>query len=242
MTTRLKSSGSIASAAALSNAAVGQRQALSSRWGGWPHTVVGGRSKRLLDIAVASLAITALSPLLLLLALLVRRADNGPALYGQIRVGVGGRTFRCLKFRSMIIDSDARLADHLSSNPAAAREWKLNRKLRDDPRVTGIGKFLRKTSLDELPQLFNVVRGEMSLVGPRPVVPSELDHYGLARVHYLRARPGLTGLWQVSGRSHTSYKQRVEFDRIYVNRWSLWRDIAILLKTVPVLLLRSGAM
>lgn len=215
---------------------------MATSWEGWPKQAVGGRAKRVFDVVVASFAIVLLSPFLLLLALLVRRQDNGPALYSQTRVGIGGKPFKCFKFRSMIVDSDARLATHLAGNPLAAREWALNRKLRDDPRITSVGKFLRKTSLDELPQLFNVLRGDMSLVGPRPVVLPELEQYGLARVHYLRARPGLTGLWQVSGRSHTSYKQRIEFDRLYVSRWSLLRDIGILLRTIPVLLFRSGAM
>jgi exopolysaccharide production protein ExoY len=211
-------------------------------WAGWPRSAVGGRAKRAFDIVGSVLAIIALSPILALLALLIRAHDKGPAVYRQERIGLGGRTFRCLKFRSMVVNGDAILATHLAAHPAAAREWALNQKLRDDPRITPIGRFLRKTSLDELPQLFNILRGDMSLVGPRPVVQDELEKYGLAKVHYLRARPGLTGLWQVSGRSHTSYRHRVEFDRTYVNRWSFLRDISILLKTLPSLLFRSGAM
>lgn len=211
-------------------------------WRNWPQTVVGGRKKRAFDIVVSGVAIVILSPILLLIALLVRARDNGPAIYRQQRVGLGGRPFWCLKFRSMSLDADARLAAHLASSPAAAREWRLNRKLRNDPRITVIGKVLRKTSLDELPQLFNIFRGEMSLIGPRPVVTAELEQYGLARVHYLRTRPGLTGLWQVSGRSYTSYRQRVELDRSYVNKWSFLRDLAILLRTIPALVFRSGAL
>ncbi|MDP3740475.1 MAG: sugar transferase [Hyphomonadaceae bacterium] len=217
-------------------------QPAATVWREWPQTVIGGAPKRTFDIAVAVMAILLLSPILILLTILIKLNDKGPALYRQERVGLGGKTFRCLKFRSMVTDADARLAVHLGSNPAAAREWALNRKLRNDPRITSVGKFLRKSSLDELPQLFNILRGEMSLVGPRPVVAAELEHYQLARVHYLRARPGLTGLWQVSGRSDTSYRKRVELDRTYVLKWTFIRDISILLHTLPALLLRSGAM
>ncbi len=208
----------------------------------WPTSAVGGTAKRVFDLLAAVVVLTLLSPALALIALLIRAHDGGPALYRQERIGLGGRTFKCLKFRSMVMDGDTQLASHLAANPAAAREWALNRKLRSDPRITPIGSFLRKTSLDELPQLFNIVRGEMSLVGPRPVVAAELARYDLARVHYMRSRPGLTGLWQVSGRSHTSYRQRVEFDRTYVNRWNFFWDISIIVRTIPALLFRSGAM
>lgn len=208
----------------------------------WPASAVGGPAKRAFDLLAALAVLVLLSPALALIALLIRAHDGGPALYRQERIGLGGRTFKCLKFRSMVMDGDAHLAAHLAASPAAAREWALNRKLRSDPRITPIGSFLRKTSLDELPQLFNIVRGEMSLVGPRPVVAAELARYGLARVHYMRSRPGLTGLWQVSGRSHTSYRQRVEFDRTYVNRWNFFWDISIIVRTIPALLFRSGAM
>jgi len=208
----------------------------------WPRSAVGGRAKRVFDLVVAGAALVLLSPVLAVIALFIRAHDGGPALYRQERIGLGGRTFKCLKFRSMGVDGDACLAAHLATNPAAGREWALNRKLRVDPRITPIGKLLRKTSLDELPQLLNVVRGEMSLVGPRPVVDAELARYDLAKVHYMRARPGLTGLWQVSGRSHTSYRQRVEFDRAYVNRWNFLWDVSIIARTIPALLFRSGAM
>ena len=208
----------------------------------WPKSAVGGHAKRVFDLVVTMIALVLMSPVMALIALIIRAQDGGPALYSQERVGLGGRMFRCLKFRSMVPDGDATLAAHLSANPAAAREWALNRKLRDDPRITPIGTFLRKTSLDELPQLFNVLRGEMSLVGPRPVVAAELARYDLAKVHYLRSRPGLTGLWQISGRSHTSYRQRIEFDRTYVNRWNFFWDISIIARTIPALLFRSGAM
>lgn len=175
------------------------------------------------------------------IAFLIRR-DGGPALFRHPRVGLGGVTFSCFKFRSMVIDADARLARLLASDPVAAAEWETRRKLPRDPRITRIGAFLRRTSLDELPQLLNVLRGEMSLVGPRPVVREELDqHYGPATEAYCRTRPGLTGLWQVSGRSDTTYAERVQLDTRYVNEWSLALDLWILLRTIPAVLQRRGA-
>lgn len=210
-------------------------------WRDWPRQPVGGFAKRLFDVCVASALVVFISPLLLVLLIAVRLQDGGPALYGHRRVGLGGRSFRCLKFRTMVMDSDAALNRVLTSDPAAAREWAANRKLAMDPRVTPLGKFLRRSSLDELPQVFNVILGDMSLVGPRPVVSEELARYDLAKVHYLRARPGITGLWQVSGRSNTTYSRRVELDKSYVLRWSFLNDISIMLRTVPALASRSGA-
>jgi Undecaprenyl-phosphate galactose phosphotransferase WbaP len=197
-------------------------------------------AKRAFDVAAASLLIVVLSPLLLAIAIMVRRG-GGPALYRHKRVGFGGRTFGCLKFRSMDINGDRILADLLANDADAAAEWAATQKLRNDPRVTPVGRFLRHTSLDELPQLLNVLRGEMSLVGPRPVVQSELGFYGENADYYMLTRPGVTGLWQVSGRSDTTYAQRVRLDVWYVRNWSLWHDLAILMKTVPVVLLRRGA-
>lgn len=202
---------------------------------------LGGLSKRMLDVILASVAIIFLMPLLVIIALIVRMYDGGPALYRQERVGLGGRTFGCLKFRSMRVDSEKLLQAHLAASPAAAQEWALNQKLHEDPRITPVGRFLRKSSLDELPQLFNILRGDMSLVGPRPVVPSELERYQLAKADYLRARPGLTGLWQISGRSLTTYERRVELDRHYVGNWHFRGDVAIILRTIPALLFRGGA-
>jgi lipopolysaccharide/colanic/teichoic acid biosynthesis glycosyltransferase len=141
----------------------------------------------------------------------------------------------------MDVNGDRILADLLANDSAAAAEWAATQKLRNDPRITPIGRFLRNTSLDELPQLLNVLRGEMSLVGPRPVVQSELTFYGDSTEYYMQARPGLTGLWQVSGRSDTSYDQRVRLDVWYVRNWTLWHDLAILMKTIPVVLFRRGA-
>lgn len=200
-----------------------------------------GAAKRALDVLGAGALLLVLSPIFLVLALLVR-ADGGPAFYAHPRIGRGGRIFGCLKFRSMVVDSQERLAALLASDPAAQAEWEATRKLRQDPRITRIGRFLRATSLDELPQLLNVLRGEMALVGPRPVVKAELDtYYGAAAAHYIAVRPGITGLWQVSGRSDTSYAQRVALDVAYVSRPSLMQDIRILLRTPLAVLSRKGA-
>lgn len=196
--------------------------------------------KRSFDLVVASLALAALSPFFWAAAALIR-LDGGPAFFGHRRVGEKGREFMCRKFRTMHVESDAILKTLLENNPQAAAEWARDQKLRSDPRVTAIGEFLRKTSLDELPQLINVIRGEMSLVGPRPVTYSEVLRYGEDAEYYLSAKPGITGLWQVSGRNETTYMRRVELDAWYVKNWSLWQDIAILFKTFPAVLLRRGA-
>ena len=196
--------------------------------------------KRAVDIAAAGTALLLLSPLLLLLGALVKM-DGGPALFGHSRLGRNGKSFPCFKFRSMVTKGDEVLARHLSENPEAQAEWEETRKLVNDPRVTKVGDFLRRSSLDELPQLLNVLRGEMSLVGPRPIVTAEVDKYDRDIAHYYRVRPGITGLWQVSGRSDVSYPQRVQMDSWYVRNWSFWHDIAILCKTFPALMKRSGA-
>lgn len=195
-----------------------------------------GVGKRLFDFTAAACGLLVLAPLLLTVALIVHLGDRGPAIYGHKRVGRHGRQFKCLKFRSMVRDGDAVLARHLEANPEAAIEWRDTQKLKDDPRVTLIGKFIRKTSIDELPQLWNVLMGDMSLIGPRPITRSELDRYGKSRRYYLLVRPGITGLWQVSGRSSTTYERRVELDRNYLENWSYQRDAMILLMTIPALL------
>ena len=196
--------------------------------------------KTLFDQFVALSLLLVLSPLFLALAFLVR-ADGGPVLFGHKRIGENGRHFRCLKFRSMVLDADAVLQQVLVTNPGAQLEWEATHKLHDDPRVTPIGRVLRKTSLDELPQLLNVLRGEMSLVGPRPIIDAEIPRYGRDISYYFEAKPGITGLWQVSGRSNTTYEHRVRLDVWYVRNWSLWHDIAILLKTLPAVLKKEGA-
>jgi exopolysaccharide production protein ExoY len=202
---------------------------------------VGGSVKRAIDITIATTALIVLSPLFLFVAVLLWLTDPGPVFFGHKRVGLGGRSFRCLKFRTMCTDADVVLQRLLASDPAIAAEWAATRKLRNDPRISGIGRVLRTYSLDELPQLINVIRGEMSLVGPRPVVTSELTRYGNAAVHYLSARPGITGLWQVSGRSDTTYRARISLDARYVTDWSLVGDILILLRTIPAVIAARGS-
>ncbi|EFO1682599.1 sugar transferase, partial [Escherichia coli] len=167
--------------------------------------------------------------------------DGGPAIYGHDRVGINGKTFKCLKFRSMVVNSKEILDELLKNDPKAKEEWDATFKLKNDPRITKIGAFLRKTSLDELPQLLNVLKGEMSLVGPRPIINAELERYNDQVDYYLLSKPGMTGLWQVSGRSDVDYDTRVYLDAWYVKNWSMWNDIAILLKTVIVVLKKDGA-
>lgn len=196
--------------------------------------------KRLFDIFGSLAIIIVLSPALLYISLKVKK-DGGPAIYGHERIGKGGRPFKCLKFRSMVINSKEVLAELLENDPAAKAEWDATFKLKNDPRVTKIGAFLRRTSLDELPQLFNVLKGEMSLVGPRPIITAELERYNEEVDYYLLSKPGMTGLWQVSGRSDVDYETRVYLDAWYVKNWSMWNDIAILFKTIGVVLKKDGA-
>ncbi len=196
--------------------------------------------KRSFDLIVASAALVVLAPFFWAASVLIG-LDGGPAFYNHRRVGEKGREFPCRKFRTMHMDSDAILKSVLENDPLRAAEWARDQKLRRDPRVTPVGAFLRKTSLDELPQLLNVIRGEMSLVGPRPVTYAEMLRYGEDAEYYLSAKPGITGLWQVSGRNDTTYMRRVELDSWYVKNWSLWQDIAIMFKTFPAVLLRRGA-
>jgi len=198
-------------------------------------------AKRALDVTVAATALFLLLPLLLLIAVLVYAGDGHPPIFRHRRLGRDGRSFGCLKFRSMIADGEAVLARHLAADPQARAEWAKTHKLSNDPRITAIGQVLRKTSLDELPQLWNVLRGEMSLVGPRPIVPAEVARYGRAFATCFAVPPGVTGLWQVSGRSDTSYAERVALDLDYASRWSLRRDIAIMLRTVPAVLAQRGS-
>jgi exopolysaccharide production protein ExoY len=202
---------------------------------------VGGTSKRIADVTLALLALLILLPIFCIVAALIWRHDGKSPLFGHKRIGREGRPFRCWKFRSMVANADIVLADLLASDPEAAREWAETQKLRQDPRVTPIGRLLRASSLDELPQLINVLAGDMSLVGPRPIVPVEAERYGAAFGHYLLCRPGLTGLWQISGRSDTSYNERIRFDVQYAENWSFWRDAVIVARTIPVLLSRQGS-
>jgi len=189
----------------------------------------------------AMLLLILLSPLMAILAFLIWRRDGAPVLYAHYRVGYEGKLFRCMKFRTMLRNSEHVLADLLRNDPQARAEWARDQKLANDPRTTRVGRFLRRSSLDELPQLLNVLRGEMNLVGPRPITVAELTRYGGLRWHYLSVRPGITGLWQVSGRNNTTYDERVALDRRYVEQRSWWFDLGILLKTVRVVVMREGA-
>ena len=205
------------------------------------HHPTGLVAQRILDIIVAVSAIIALAPLMLTLAVLIWACDGGPALFGHVRVGRMGRLFCCWKFRSMVVDADERLAEHLANDPEARAQWEASHKLRRDPRLTRLGGFLRASSLDELPQLWNVLVGEMSIVGPRPIVIAEIDRYKSSFAAYCACRPGITGLWQVSGRSDLSYDERVAFDTNYSESRSLLLDIQIMLLTVPAVLARRGS-
>lgn len=196
--------------------------------------------KRLFDIFGSLSIIIAISPLLIYICRKVKK-DGGAAIYGHERIGKDGQPFKCLKFRSMVTNSKEVLEDLLKNDPDARAEWNETFKLKNDPRITKIGHFLRKTSLDELPQLFNVLRGEMSLVGPRPIITAELARYNEQVDYYLLSKPGMTGLWQVSGRSDVDYETRVYLDAWYVKNWSMWNDIAILFKTIGVVVKKDGA-
>ncbi len=195
---------------------------------------------RSFDILAATLALIALLPTILFVALTVRLSSRGPVLFVQQRVGHGGRTFPCLKFRSMVCNAQEVLEKLLAESQDARDEWARDQKLRRDPRITVVGRFLRKSSLDELPQLFNVLLGHMSIVGPRPIVAAEIDRYGHRFDAYCSVRPGLTGLWQVSGRNEVSYEARVRLDARYAQRKSLYYDLAICLRTVPAVLASRG--
>jgi Undecaprenyl-phosphate galactose phosphotransferase WbaP len=180
-------------------------------------------------------------PLIIAIAALIKLTSPGPAFFGQRRYGRKGEPFMAWKFRSMAADASQVLEQCLASDPALLEEWRRSHKLRNDPRVTRIGRFLRRTSLDELPQLWNILRGQMSFVGPRPIVAEEIARYGASYSVYKKVTPGLTGLWQVSGRNNTSYEQRVNFDLYYVRNWSLWLDLHVLARTVKVVVLGDGA-
>lgn len=202
----------------------------------WPARLL----KRMFDLVAALMLLVLLAVPFAYMAWLIRR-DGGPAIFAHKRVGESGREFACFKFRTMRVDAEEQLRLLLASDPTVRAEWERNFKLRNDPRITRIGQFLRQTSLDELPQLFNVIRGEMSLVGPRPVIKAELVRYGSDVDYFLMVRPGITGLWQVSGRNEVDYDTRVYLDTWYVKNWSMWYDVAILFKTIKVVFQRKGA-
>lgn len=196
--------------------------------------------KLLFDVVMAFCFLVVIFPVFLVIWGIVS-LDGGPALYGHVRIGRKGVPFKCLKFRSMVTNSDVVLKQLLETNAECRHEWETTRKLSRDPRITMIGRFLRRTSLDEIPQLLNVLKGDMSLVGPRPVVESELKYYGPDLHYYEAVRPGITGLWQVSGRSDTTYAERVKLDAYYVQNWSLALDFSILYRTIPAVMMQKGA-
>ena len=202
---------------------------------------VDGNLSRLVDIIFAGSAFLVFLPVIVLLCIAISLQDGGSPLFMHRRIGRGGRMFPCLKLRTMVRDSEARLRRHLAENPAACAEWALDQKLRNDPRITPLGRFLRKSSLDELPQLLNVVWGQMSLVGPRPIVPAEVERYGRYMEFYCNLRPGITGLWQVSGRNDISYRRRVAMDTIYSRTRWVGGDIWIMVRTVPAVFASKGS-
>lgn len=196
---------------------------------------VGRRLKRAMDIFSSAALLVMLAPFLVMIAVMIYASMGRPVIFSHERVGFRGARFRCYKFRTMVNDADSHLGLHLANDPDALKEWQATHKLRNDPRVTRLGGALRKLSLDELPQLLNILKGDMACVGPRPVTVEELrKRYGPSARHYLKVRPGLTGLWQVSGRSNTSYRYRIALDRSYVMSWSVWLDLKILAKTPSV--------
>jgi Undecaprenyl-phosphate galactose phosphotransferase WbaP len=202
----------------------------------WPR-----RIKRAFELSGVVAGGLLISPFLLVLGVLIELDSPGPSLYTQLRLGRGGKHFHCWKFRTMHVDAERLLTEHLESNSELREEWEQNHKLRNDPRVTRIGRFLRSTSLDELPQLYNVLRGEMNLVGPRPIVDAEVPKYGKVYKMYQRVTPGITGLWQVSGRTDTGYEERVVLDAYYIRNWSIWLDLVILARTLGSVVFGRGA-
>ena len=199
--------------------------------------------KRLFDLASVLVILFLFWWAIIAVIIAVRLTSGGSVIFGHTRIGRDGREFKCYKFRSMVSNADHVLAQLLASDASAREEWNRDFKLKNDPRITSVGRFIRKTSLDEFPQLWNVVINDMSIVGPRPVVRKELDQYytGACREHYLAVKPGLTGLWQVSGRNDMEYSERVELDRTYVRSWAVWSDFMIVMRTVGVMFRRKGA-
>jgi lipopolysaccharide/colanic/teichoic acid biosynthesis glycosyltransferase len=215
------------------------RQPFVEREGLWQ--AIDKATIRALDIVVALMLLLILLPTLLTIAAAIYVTDPGPVIFAHKRIGQGGQLFPCLKFRSMIVDADARLRDLLARDPLARAEWGRDHKLRNDPRITALGRFLRKSSIDELPQLWNVLRGEMSLVGPRPIVQAEIERYRGFFAHYVAVKPGMTGLWQISGRNDVSYNRRVALDVSYSRSRSFLFNLKILLMTTRVVCARSGS-
>lgn len=202
---------------------------------------VDGNLSRFIDIILSVTAFLTFLPIVVLICVAITLQDGGLPVFVHRRIGRGGRMFPCLKLRTMVRDSEDRLRRHLETNPAAQAEWALDQKLRNDPRITPLGLFLRKSSLDELPQLLNVAWGHMSLVGPRPIVPAEVARYGRYMQFYCNVRPGITGLWQISGRNDVSYRRRVAMDTVYSRTRSVGGDIWIMVRTVPAVFASKGS-
>jgi Undecaprenyl-phosphate galactose phosphotransferase WbaP len=203
--------------------------------------VVPKMTKRCLDLIAGSALVLLLLPLFLIICIAIKITSQGPVLFSHLRYGRDGKAFRILKFRTMVTNEAHILEDHLKRHPEQMLEWQICHKLKDDPRITGVGRWLRRYSLDELPQLINILAGHMSLVGPRPIVESEIVRYATSYDLYTRVPPGLTGLWQVSGRNDTTYEERVAFDEYYIRNWSIWMDIYILARTFQAVLRAEGA-
>lgn len=197
--------------------------------------------KRTVDITASAAALLLLSPVFLVTSLAIRKDSDGPAMFTQKRIGKDGKLFEIYKFRTMVPDADKKLFEMLEKDEKAREEYKLNKKLKHDPRITKVGNFLRKTSIDELPQLINVLKGDMSLVGPRPYLPREIDDMGEYYDTIIESKPGITGLWQVSGRSNTTFEQRLEFDKEYTENKGFLYDMGLLTKTVGVVVKKNGA-
>lgn len=196
--------------------------------------------RRILDILLSAMALVFFAPMMAAVAIAIKLQDGGPVLFGQERVGQGGRVFKCLKFRSMVVDAEARLNHVLETNPELNSYWQSHRKLLWDPRVTILGQIIRKTSIDELPQLLNVLFGDMSLVGPRPIMVTERELYGRWLKRYCTMRPGITCLWQIRGRNQLSFRQRIALDMLYRRNENFGSYVSILIRTVPAVLLRQG--
>jgi undecaprenyl-phosphate galactose phosphotransferase len=244
------SGGNVQWISAGSNSALSPGTALSPRWAA-PISRGDTRSalefsstysycKRVVDVVGAIVLALAFLPVVVIVLLSVRR-DGGDVLFRHTRVGKNGKPIQVYKFRTMVANADKVLSELIANDPSAREEWFRDHKLKNDPRITQVGKFLRRTSLDELPQLWNVLRGEMSLVGPRPIILEELPKYGRAARYYLAVKPGLTGVWQVGGRNDTDYRRRVAMDRYYASAASLRIDLIVLIKTVGVVLGKRGA-
>jgi len=194
-----------------------------------------------MDVAIALAAIIVFLPAFIIIAIAVALERQGPILFAQRRIGRYGVAFKLYKFRSMHVDGDRIFADHIDASPDAAAEWARDHKLQRDPRVTRLGRFLRRSSLDELPQLFNVLRGDMSIVGPRPIVEAEVRRYGRFFRYYCAVRPGITGIWQISGRNHVTYRRRVAMDALYAQKKTVLLDIKVIAATIPAVLRRTGS-